>query len=226
MLAKKLRIKIITIKDLIGYLRKNPLPKLKKTAIVRKIVTAELPTLHGNFHLSVYKSLYNQKEHSVLIKGKIRNSSLVRVHSQCITGDVFKSFRCDCGKQLEKAMELIEKNGSGIIIYLNQEGRGIGFTNKIKAYTLQEKGYDTVEANTQLGFPADLRDYRIAAAILKDLHIRKIQLLTNNLDKKNQLLSYGIEVIKRIPLEIIPNDSNKKYLATKKQKLHHKLIFV
>ena len=148
---------------------------------------------------------------------------LVRVHSSCQTGDVFGSLRCDCGEQFAKAMQLIDKNGSGVLIYLNQEGRGIGLFNKIEAYSLQDTGLDTVEANEQLGFPADSRNYHIAAAILKDLHITKIRLLTNNPDKEQQLAGDELEIVERVPLEIAPNLYDKKYLETKKQKLHHKL---
>lgn len=188
--------------------------------------SAKLPTKHGNFIVTVYKTEDDDEILVLTLNVNPEKPVLVRIHSSCQTGDVFGSLRCDCGEQLEKALELIEKNGSGVVIYLNQEGRGIGLFNKIKAYALQDEGLDTVEANEQLGFPADLRNYHIAVAILKDLHITKIRLLTNNPDKEQQLNGENIEITERVPLEIAPNFFNKKYLKTKKQKFHHKLTDV
>lgn len=195
-------------------------------SLVKKFASSELPTKYGLFEIIIYHSISDDKEHAVLKMGKIKNSSLVRVHSQCLTGDSFGSLRCDCGDQLSESMKKIAKNGSGIIIYLNQEGRGIGLTNKIRAYELQDKGMDTVEANKALGFPSDLRDFKVAADIIKDLGLSKINLLSNNPDKKSQLTRFGIKIVKRIPLEIKPNTVNLKYLKTKKQKLNHQLKFV
>lgn len=193
--------------------------------MVKKTASANLPTKYGPFQMHVY-TCDNRIEHIALVAGEIRNSSLVRLHSSCITGDIFSSMKCDCGEQLDASMEAIQKNGSGIILYLNQEGRGIGLTNKIKAYALQEKGYDTVEANELLGLPIDARDYKIAAEILHDLGITKIALLTNNPDKEQQLEKYGIEIMQRVPLEIEPNSINKEYLRTKKIKLSHQLSYI
>ena len=187
---------------------------------------AFLPTKYGNFTVTVYKD-GTGKDHLVLSKNLDKEKEvMVRIHSSCETGDVFGSLRCDCGPQLDHAMKLIQKNDSGVLVYLNQEGRGIGLFNKIKTYALQDEGLDTVEANEKLGFPADMRDYHLAAAILEDLEITKISLITNNPDKEKQLAEYGIKVVKSIPLEIEPNQYNKKYLQTKKQKLHHKLTLV
>ena len=187
-----------------------------------KPASAILPTKYGLFKILIYKS------DAVLIMGNIKNQKpvLVRIHSLCLTGDSFYSLRCDCGWQLQTSMEKIQKAGRGIIIYLNQEGRGIGLNNKIKAYALQDKGLDTVDANHVLGLPTDTRDYSPAADILKDLHIQSINLLTNNPRKIDQLEKYGIAVRKRIPLEVTPNKNNKNYLKTKKEKLGHHLELV
>lgn len=225
-LSRELGVKIISIDDLVIYLKKNPLPSLEEGCCVAKAANAILPTRYGLFEIIIYHSISDDKEHAVLKMGKINNPSLVRVHSQCLTGDSFGSLRCDCGDQLSESMKIIARNGSGIIIYLNQEGRGIGLTNKIKAYELQDKGMDTVEANEALGFPSDLRDFKVAADIIKDMGISEINLLTNNPDKKSQLSEFGIKVVERIPLEIKPNKTNLKYLRTKKSKLNHQLKFV
>lgn len=226
-LSQRLNIKMISIKDLIKYLKKNSLPRLDDdNKEIIKTATSMIPTKYGRFQLIVYKSVVNNREHIALIKGEIEEPSLLRIHSQCITGDTLLSLRCDCREQLHKSMKLISKNGSGVILYLNQEGRGIGLTNKIKAYALQDKDHDTVEANESLGFPADARGYKIAADILKDLGILKLSLLTNNPDKEKQLSFFGIDVVATIPLEIKPNKMNKKYLTTKKQKLSHRLNLV
>lgn len=198
--------------------------KNNQTAV--RTASSNLPTKYGLFRVIIYKSLKDSREHAVLTIGKLKAPVLTRIHSQCLTGDTFFSLRCDCGQQLEKSMQLISKKGSGLILYLNQEGRGIGLTNKIKAYVLQDQGYDTVEANETLGFPSDLRSYKVAADILKDLGATKIDLLTNNLDKKDQLIKYGIKVFNRIPLEIKPNKIDLKYLKVKKQKMNHKLKLV
>lgn len=194
---------------------------------VKKIISAYLPTAYGNFQIVVFKSVKGNLEHVALVKGEsFKKPPMVRVHSQCLTGDTFSSLRCDCREQLHQSMRLIGSSEAGIILYLNQEGRGLGLTNKIKAYSLQDQGYDTVEANHALGFPADARQYKIAADILKDLEIYKINLLTNNPDKAAQLTSHGITVKRCIPLEVTPNKINKSYLTTKKNKLGHKLNLV
>lgn len=225
-LSKKLNIKIISTDNVVKFLKKNPLPKLKMETEVIKTATATLPTKYGIFKMAVYKSLADNREHIALTKGATNNPVLLRIHSQCLTGDTFLSLRCDCREQLHQSMKLLQKNGSGIIFYLNQEGRGIGLTNKIKAYALQDQGHDTVEANEQLGFPADARQYKIAADILKDLGILKVILLTNNPDKERQLSRFGIDVLQTVPMEVKPNKINKEYLATKKQKLSHRLRMV
>lgn len=225
-LSKKLNVKMVSIADLVKSLKKHPLPKLEEEKGITKTATATLPTKYGTFQIVIFKSLADNREHAVLIMGKINNPVLLRVHSQCLTGDTFSSLRCDCEEQLHQSMRFIQKNGSGVVLYLNQEGRGIGLTNKIKAYALQEKGYDTVEANKSLGLPIDARQYKIAADILKDLGISKILLLTNNPDKEKQLSHFGIEIVATIPLEIKPDKINKRYLAAKKQKLAHRLELV
>lgn len=224
--GKKHNLKIVSINDLISYLTEH-----KKQAIISPSISrtakSTLPTDYGEFGIYVYKSIKDNREHVALVKGNVKGKTVpVRLHSQCITGDTFHSQKCDCGGQLEKSLKMICKNGSGILLYLNQEGRGIGLTNKIKAYALQEKGLDTAEANIALDLPIDARDYNTAAEILKDLGISRIELLTNNPDKMLQVEMYGIEIIKRIPLEIEPNKYNKEYLEVKKQKFHHQLTEV
>lgn len=199
---------------------------MKYSSCISKAAEATLPTKYGLFKIIVYKSLNINLEHTVLTLGRIKKGALTRLHSQCLTGDTFSSLRCDCGEQLIKSMQLISKSGNGIILYLNQEGRGIGLTNKIKAYALQDQGYDTVTANEALGFPSDARSYKIAADILKDLGAEDINLLTNNPDKKDRLSKYGIIIKKRIPLEVSPTSNNHSYLETKKIKLGHKLKLV
>jgi 3,4-dihydroxy 2-butanone 4-phosphate synthase/GTP cyclohydrolase II len=222
-LSQKINIKIISIKDLVKYLKKNPLPHLDDVRETIKTAASTLPTKYGKFRLIVYKSVIDNKEHIVLIKGEIKDTMLLRIHSQCITGDTFLSLKCDCGEQLHQSMDLINKNGSGVILYLNQEGRGIGLTNKIKAYALQDQGCDTVEANKSLGLPIDARQYKVAVDILKDLGILKINLLTNNPDKEKQLSKFGIEIVKTTSLETKPNKVNRSYLLIKKRKLGHLL---
>jgi len=218
-IAKKFKLSLITIKDLINY-------RLKKERLIEKLAEAKLPSRFGNFKIVIYRSLVEEKDHVALIKGKINVNKpvLVRVHSECLTGDTFGSLRCDCRDQLIESMKMIEKEGSGVVLYMRQEGRGIGLVNKLKAYKLQEKGKDTVEANIELGFKADLRDYGIGAQILKDIGIKKIRLLTNNPKKIIGLHGYGLEIVERVPIEISTNPRNKNYLMTKRDKLGHLIL--
>ena len=215
--AKKHKLKMCTIEDLIKYRRKSE-------NLIEKVAEANLPTPHGDFVLHAYKSMVDDFQHLALVKGDItKGEALVRVHSQCLTGDIFHSLRCDCGDQLEGAMKKISKAKKGVILYLAQEGRGIGILNKLKAYELQDKGFDTVEANEKLGFKADLRDYGIGAQILADLGLKKIKLLTNNPRKIIGLKGYGLQVVGRSSLEVKPGIKNINYLKTKKKRLGHKL---
>lgn len=215
--SKKHNLKICSIEDLIKYRRQNE-------HLIQKVAEAELPTPHGIFRLIAYKSMIDEYQHIALIKGDVSiGTPMVRVHSQCLTGDVFGSLRCDCGEQLSKAMEMISCEGKGVILYLSQEGRGIGIFNKIKAYQLQDEGFDTIEANEKLGFKDDLRDYGIGAQILSDLGLTKIKLLTNNPRKIIGLNGYGLKVVERISVEVLPSKENRFYLKTKKKKLGHKL---
>lgn len=215
--CEKHDLKMITISDLIEYRRKSE-------KLVKRVVVVDMPTRYGDFKLYTYESILNPTEHHVaLVKGDIKekNPTLVRVHSECLTGDVFGSQRCDCGDQLASAMQQIEKEGEGVILYMRQEGRGIGLVNKLLAYQLQEEGKDTVEANEILGFKPDLRDYGIGAQILKDLGISKLRLLTNNPKKIVGLKGHELEVVERVPIEICPNENNQRYLETKRDKLGH-----
>jgi len=215
--AKQHNLKICSIASLIEYRRRSE-------KLIERVAQTILPTEFGKYNLFLYKDLTNNKVHSALVMGEFgADPVLVRVHSECLTGDVFGSLRCDCGRQLNKAMQAIEKSGKGVILYMNQEGRGIGLVEKIKAYGLQDKGMDTVEANEALGHAADLRNYGIGAQILVDLGIKHIRLLTNNPRKIVGLEGYGLRVVERIPLEVEPNSVNYKYLKTKKEKLGHDL---
>ncbi|KKT19997.1 MAG: Riboflavin biosynthesis protein RibBA [Candidatus Peregrinibacteria bacterium GW2011_GWA2_43_8] len=214
--AKKHNISIITIKDLIEFRRQNE-------KLIKKTAETYLDTKYGKFKMIVYKSKSDAKEHIVLTKGKIGKGTLVRVHSECITGDLFKSTQCDCGEQLDLSLKKISQEKSGVLLYMRQEGRGIGLVNKLKAYNLQKKGYDTVSANTALGFDPDLRDYGIGAQILTDLGLSEIKILTNNPRKIVGLEGHGLKIIKRIRLETKPKKTNVKYLQTKKIKLGHLL---
>jgi len=217
-LARRLDLKIVTIADLVQYI-------LRHERLVTKVAQTCLPTRFGEFVVRAYRSVVDGQEHVALIKGKVDTGEpiLVRVHSECLTGDVFHSLRCDCGEQLESALAIIEKEGQGVFLYMSQEGRGIGLGNKLRAYELQEQGRDTVEANLELGFPPDLRDYGIGAQILMDLGIRQMRLLTNNPRKIVGLEGYGIKVVERIPVEVKAQEKNINYLKTKKEKLGHLL---
>lgn len=214
--AKQFDLKIITIKDLIAY-------RLKSESLINNVAEAHLPTEFGDFKIKVFANKVDGFEHIALYIGDINNdeATLVRVHSECLTGDVFGSQRCDCGDQLHESMKMIAQNGSGVLLYMRQEGRGIGLVNKIKAYALQESGLDTVEANEHLGFAPDPRDYGIGAQILSSLGVKKMRLITNNPKKRVGLESYGLEVIELVPMEISPNQYNKEYLNTKKTKMGH-----
>ncbi|MCG3110570.1 MAG: bifunctional 3,4-dihydroxy-2-butanone-4-phosphate synthase/GTP cyclohydrolase II [Candidatus Manganitrophus sp. SB1] len=216
--GKQHDLKLVTIKDLIEY-------RMKRESLVHRVSEARLPTEYGDFNAVVYQNEIDHEVHIALVKGEIEGSQpmLVRVHSGCVTGDIFGSKRCDCGEQLHAAMGRIEKEGTGVLLYLNQEGRGIGLVNKLKAYRLQDGGKDTVQANLELGFKADLRDYGIGAQILVDLGLRKIRLMTNNPRKIVGIEGYGLEVVERVSLEIAPHEKNVHYLRTKKNKLGHML---
>lgn len=217
-LADKWGLKLVSIRDLIAY-------RMKNDSIVEKGEEVDLPTHHGHFHLIPFRQKDNGLEHIALIKGDIADGSpvLVRVHSSCATGDIFSSMRCECGEQLHKAMETIEKEGRGVIVYLNQEGRGIGLMDKIRAYKLQENGMDTVDANLHLGHKADERDYGVGANILNALGVKKMRLMTNNPVKRIGLEGYGLEVVENVPLEIEPNEYNRFYMHTKKERMGHTL---
>ncbi|MBN2538799.1 MAG: bifunctional 3,4-dihydroxy-2-butanone-4-phosphate synthase/GTP cyclohydrolase II [Deltaproteobacteria bacterium] len=217
--AKEHGIKIVTVADLIDF-------RMQHERLIKRVAEATLPTKYGGeFKIIVYENDVDEMKHIALVKGDIQpeDEVLVRVHSECVTGDLFGSLRCDCGDQLHKAMEMVDKEGKGVIVYMHQEGRGIGLANKIKAYHLQEQGRDTVEANIELGFKEDLRDYGIGAQILVDLGVRKMRLMTNNPKKIVGVEGYGVEVVERVPIEIQPNKDSVRYLKTKKDKMGHLL---
>ena len=217
--ADKFDLKLISIKDLIAY-------RIQKESLIRRQISVDMPTNFGDFELVAYKQLNTDENHLALVKGSWTEDEplMVRVHSSCVTGDIFGSCRCDCGGQLHSAMQMVEKEGKGVVLYMNQEGRGIGLINKLKAYKLQEEGLDTVEANLKLGFESDQRDYGVGAQILSDLGVKKIKLLTNNPKKRVGLMGYGLEIVENIAIEVLPNVHNKKYLETKRDKMGHTIL--
>ena len=217
-IAEKFKLKIVSIEDLISY-------RLKHESSIERQIDVKMPTKSGDFDLVAFTQKTDGKEHIALTKGTWEENEavLVRVHSSCVTGDIFGSCRCDCGPQLEKSMEMIEKEGKGVVLYMNQEGRGIGLINKLKAYKLQEEGFDTVEANIELGFQGDERDYGVGAQILRNLGVRKMRLLSNNPKKRAGLVGYGLEIVENIAIEIESNEHNEFYLETKKVKMGHDL---
>ncbi|NCU03648.1 MAG: bifunctional 3,4-dihydroxy-2-butanone-4-phosphate synthase/GTP cyclohydrolase II [Chitinophagaceae bacterium] len=219
LIAEKFDLKIISIKDLIEY-------RLKTDSLIEEIVRVDMPTAYGHFTLVAFKEKETGNEHLALIKGTWETDEpvLVRVHSSCFTGDILSSLRCDCGEQLHSAMQMVEKEGKGVVLYMNQEGRGIGLFNKLKAYKLQEEGLDTVEANLHLGLPMDARDYGVGAQILRTLNVTKLKLISNNPKKRAGLLGYGLEIIETVPVQITPNKYNQKYLETKRDKLGHEIL--
>ena len=220
-IAKKFELKLVTIKDLIEY-------RLKADSLIEEIVKVDMPTKYGHFKLIIFRERNNPSsgEHMALVKGEWQKDEpvLVRVHSSCFTGDILGSLRCDCGDQLHEAMKLVEKEGKGVVLYMNQEGRGIGLVNKLKAYKLQEEGMDTVEANLHLGFKMDERDYGVGAQILRHLGINKMRLISNNPRKRVGLVGYGLDIVENVPLQIHPNPHNEKYLKTKRDKLGHEIL--
>ena len=217
--AKKFEFKIVSIKDLIEY-------RIKRDSLIDEVVRVDMPTKYGDFKLVAFKEKHSSNEHLALVKGEWQKDEpvMVRVHSSCFTGDILGSLRCDCGEQLHAAMKMVEKEGKGAILYMNQEGRGIGLLNKLKAYRLQEEGLDTVEANLHLGFQMDQRDYGIGAQILRHLGISKLKLVSNNPKKRVGLMGYGLEIIENIPIEVSSNPHNEKYLLTKRDKLGHEIM--
>jgi 3,4-dihydroxy 2-butanone 4-phosphate synthase/GTP cyclohydrolase II len=219
LIAKKFKVKIVSIKDLIDY-------RLKTDSLIEELVRVDLPTKWGHFTLAAFREKTTGAEHLALIKGKWEKNEpvLTRVHSSCFTGDILGSFRCDCGEQLHHAMEMVEREGKGVILYMNQEGRGIGLINKLKAYKLQEEGMDTVEANLHLGFGMDERDYGVGAQILRYLGATKLKLMSNNPRKRAGLKGYGLEIVDIVPIEVNPNAHNIKYLETKRDKLGHEIL--
>jgi len=218
-IADKFGLKLVSIADLIEY-------RMDKESLVEEQIEVNMPTNWGNFQLKAFKQKNTGEEHLALIKGSWEEGEpvMVRVHSSCVTGDIFGSCRCDCGGQLHGAMQMVENEGKGVVLYMNQEGRGIGLINKLKAYKLQEQGKDTVEANLELGFQSDQRDYGVGAQILRKLGISKLRLITNNPKKRVGLMGYGLEILENIPIEIAPNEHNQKYLETKRDKLGHEIL--
>lgn len=217
--ADRFKLKLVSIKDLIEY-------RIKKESLINREVEVDMPTDHGHFKLIAFQQTNTQETHLALVKGTWEKDEpvLVRVHSSCVTGDIFGSCRCDCGPQLHHAMDMVEREGKGVVLYMKQEGRGIGLLNKLRAYKLQEEGMDTVEANLQLGFDMDERDYGVGAQILRDLNVTKIRLITNNPKKRVGLMGYGLEIVENLPIEVAPNPHNEKYLATKRDKLGHLIL--
>lgn len=217
--AKKFNLKLISIKDLIAY-------RLKNESLIKREIGVELPTTFGDFDLIAFRQTNTEEIHLALIKGTWTADEpiMVRVHSSCVTGDIFGSCRCDCGPQLHNAMQMVEKEGKGVILYMNQEGRGIGLINKLKAYKLQEQGMDTVQANLALGLPMDGRDYGVGAQILRDLGVSKLRLISNNPTKRVGLLGYGLEIVEQLSIEIVPNPHNERYLQTKRDKMGHNIL--
>lgn len=218
-IADKHNLKLVAIKDLIAY-------RMKMESMVDEEIAVDMPTAWGNFKLKSFKQINTNEQHLALVKGEWEEGEavLVRVHSSCVTGDIFGSCRCDCGGQLHNAMQMVEEAGKGVVLYMNQEGRGIGLLNKLKAYKLQEQGRDTVEANLELGFESDQRDYGVGAQILRKLGISKMKLITNNPKKRVGLMGYGLEIVENVQIEIIPNEHNQKYLETKRDKLGHEIL--
>ncbi len=218
-IADRLQLKLVSIKDLIAY-------RLKAESLIQREIGVQMPTQFGDFDMIAFRQINTGDIHLALIKGEWKEDEpvMVRVHSSCMTGDIFGSCRCDCGPQLQKAMELVNKEGKGVILYMNQEGRGIGLLNKLRTYKLQEQGYDTVEANIELGFKMDERDYGVGAQILRNLNITKIRLISNNPIKRAGLIGYGLEIIENISIEITPNPHNEKYLQTKRDKMGHTIL--
>ncbi len=217
--AKKFDMKLVSIKDLIAY-------RIQKESLIEKVTDVNMPTEFGSFKLAAYKQKSTGDVHMALIKGEWEPNEtiLVRVHSSCATGDIFGSYRCDCGPQLHAAMQMVDKAGKGVVLYMNQEGRGIGLLNKLRAYKLQEEGYDTVEANHKLGFKMDNRDYGIGAQILRDIGVKNIKLISNNPKKRTGLIGYGLEIVESVPIEITPNEHNIRYLTTKRDKMGHDIL--
>jgi 3,4-dihydroxy 2-butanone 4-phosphate synthase / GTP cyclohydrolase II len=217
--AKKFDFRIISIKNLIEY-------RIKTDSLIEEVVRVDMPTRYGHFILVAFREKNSSNEHLALLKGDLQKDEpvMVRVHSSCFTGDILGSLRCDCGEQLHRAMQMVEKEGKGAILYMNQEGRGIGLLNKLKAYQLQEEGMDTVEANLHLGFQMDQRDYGIGAQMLRHLGITKLRLVSNNPKKRVGLIGYGLEIVENIPIEVVPNPHNEKYLQTKRDKLGHEIL--
>jgi 3,4-dihydroxy 2-butanone 4-phosphate synthase/GTP cyclohydrolase II len=217
--ASRFGLKLVSIKDLIEY-------RIKKETLIHRDIEVDMPTEFGHFKLIAFEQVNTKDVHMALVKGTWEKDEpvLVRVHSSCVTGDIFGSCRCDCGSQLHAAMEMVDREGKGVVLYMKQEGRGIGLLNKLKAYKLQESGLDTVEANLQLGFDMDERDYGVGAQIIRDLGISKIRLITNNPKKRVGLMGYGLEIVENLPIEISPNQHNEHYLRTKRDKLGHTIL--